>query len=142
MTLFTVQDWNDFHEHNGEPLLVRDQTPYLGRLTKDRIKKLAEEGRHFRSYVRICSQLGVGVQIEDLGGELPPLKWPTDVEFDEDGRVVMEVDTSTHDVIDLISSEDKDPPEQSTTTVTLHRNPRRAIGKGVKGKEIGGYSIF
>ena len=73
---------------------------------------------------------------------ITPLKWPTDVEFDEDGRVVMEVDTSTHNVIDLISSEDEDPPEQSTTTVTLRRNPRRAIGKGVKGKEIGGYSIF
>ena len=62
------------------------------------------------------------------------MKWPIDVEFDEHGRVPMEVDPPTADVINLISSEDETPPEQSTTTTTLRRNPRRDIGKG-KGKE-------
>lgn len=90
--------------------------------------------------MRICLQVNVGVRIQDLGGELPPLKWPIDVEFDEHGRVPMEVDPPTADVINLISSEDETPPEQSTTTTTLRRNPRRDIGKG-KGKEIGEYLI-
>ena len=91
--------------------------------------------------MRICLQVNVGVRIQDLGGELPPLKWPIDVEFDEHGRVPMEVDPPTADVINLISSEDEIPPEQSTMTMTLHHNPWREIGKGGKGKGIGEYLI-